>query len=99
MASAASNQTIGSASESAIFTASADGGKCARFKVYCKSSSSNPVLLRVPGLHKDGEQVGLAAGESIEFQLSENGIAEVYAQGSGGNAAIDYAVTAKLIKA
>jgi hypothetical protein len=93
MASAANNQTIGSAAAEKIFDSDSDGGKCARFFVGCRSTSGNPVLVNIPGFHESGEWIGIPAGSSLEFIQMPFGIAEVFAQGSGGDAVVDYGVT------
>lgn len=102
MASAANNQTIEStpAAGTRIFNATDDGGGCTSFQIRCREDSANPVLVRVPGLHKDGEFVAIPPGESMVFRYGamsrREAIAEVYAKGDGGDADIDYAVAAKL---
>jgi len=84
MASAAANQTITTASTE-IFNQANDGGKCCRFFVGVRSTVSNPLLVTIPGLHKDGEWIGMPAGSSLEFTMMPMGIAKVLAKGDGGS--------------
>ena len=99
MATAASNQTIGAGAEVQVFDSAADGGQCEKFLVGVRPGSANGVLVRIPGVHAVGEQLGIPAGASQEFQFLEGdgsgGIEAVYLQGDGGNATVDYGIISR----
>ena len=94
MASAGSNVTVITALTK-LFNHVDDGGFCTEFFVGVRSASSFPLLVNVPGLHKDGEFVGVPIGASITFRLGQTGLARVFAKGDGGNAEIDFGVVSK----
>lgn len=96
MASAAHTQTIGSGSETAIFTAADDGGNCTTFMVRCQAGSANGVLVNVPGLHEASADVLVPPGEKEYFRKDSNGIDSVLAEGNTGNAICDFCVVAKI---
>lgn len=99
MARAGSNVTI-PASPTRIFDSDTDGGRCRTFLVGCRGSSSNDLLLRIPQLHGD-EYVGVPAGTYLELEVDGlcivNGITDVWVQGDGGDALIDFCVTRQYI--
>lgn len=98
-ASANSNQTIDSTGET-IFDQSVDGGKCTGFLVGVRSSSSFPVLVNIPGLHKTGEFFSIPIGVSQIFENKGEGhasqnILTVVAKGDGGDTILDWGVVSK----
>ncbi len=97
MATGAAGQTI--STETEVFNESNDGGKCAVFYVICHTGSAASALVRVPGLHQVNEAAGVPAGVRAEFQLGNNGIAQVFIAGSGGTATVSYGVSARHVLA
>jgi hypothetical protein len=95
-ASGTSATTIGT-SPVTIFDEATDGGKCTTFTVRCRSASSNPVAVNIPQLHGDAYLLILAGGQE-SFRagsgIQSPGIAKVLAKGIGGNASVDYFVSA-----
>jgi len=85
----AGSATVGSASDTNIYT-SPDG--CSEFFVACMSTSSNPVLVNIPGLHVAGEYVTLEVSKEMIFTHNKLGIKVVKVKGSGGDAIITYGV-------
>jgi len=96
-ASGATPATI-TTSATTIFNAAADGGPCTTFTVRCRSTSSNPVLVCVPACHGDLFVPVLAGDPPVSFRagtgIQTPGISSVIVKGSGGNASIDYWVSA-----
>lgn len=98
MASAANGQNI-TTTPATAFSSALDGGPCQRFYVANRSSSAGNVLVNVPGLHKSGENLGLAPGQAIIFGdggVQTNGISTVTLSTDSGTATADYGVVAKV---
>jgi hypothetical protein len=88
-------QSVGTDEELIFDAVGGVARKTATLMVRCLGPG-NDCRIRVVGLHSDDPDTGvrILAGEREYFRLGTNGIRQVYAQGIGGNATIDWAPVA-----
>jgi hypothetical protein len=63
---------------------------CTTFAVFVKSTSSNPALVHISGLHDEGEFFPVEIGQLMTFRLGSMGIKQAFVKGDGGDAVINY---------
>ena len=72
-----------------------DTDGCTSFMVHVVSSSSNPALISVGGLHPAADFLTLRPGATQVFRVAHRGVKTVFIKGSGGDAVVDWGVVAK----
>lgn len=69
-------------------------GNCAAFFVGVPNSSTNGVLVNIPGIHDTGDWFPLGVGDGMVFRMGFRGIRTVVVKGDGGAATVNYGVVA-----
>jgi hypothetical protein len=69
---------------------------CTSFMVHILSSSANPGLVNVEGLHDAADFITMRPGATLVFRRERKGITSVTIKGSGGNVDADWGIVAKI---